>query len=162
MGGGPPGFGLSFTCSVLLGIPLGRAWDSGTGPSPSSAGLSRPFPFPCAVPHCGPATPGGKPPGLGSSAFARHYLRNHGCFLFLRVLRCFTSPGVAPQPYEFRLQRSDMTRSRFPRSEIPGSKRACRSPGLIAACHVLHRLPMPRHPSCALARLTNSIMVLST
>ena len=30
--------------------------------------------------------------GLGSSAFARHYLRNHNCFLFLRVLRCFSSP----------------------------------------------------------------------
>ena len=30
--------------------------------------------------------------GLGSSAFARHYLRNHCYFLFLRVLRCFSSP----------------------------------------------------------------------
>ena len=32
--------------------------------------------------------------GLGSSAFARHYLRNHGYFLFLRVLRCFSSPRL--------------------------------------------------------------------
>ena len=32
-------------------------------------------------------------PGLGSSDFARHYSRNHCCFLFLRVLRCFSSPG---------------------------------------------------------------------
>ena len=31
--------------------------------------------------------------GLGSSAFARRYLRNHCYFLFLRVLRCFSSPG---------------------------------------------------------------------
>ena len=31
--------------------------------------------------------------GLGSSDFARHYFRNHYCFLFLRVLRCFSSPG---------------------------------------------------------------------
>ena len=30
--------------------------------------------------------------GLGCSAFARHYQRNHNCFLFLRVLRCFSSP----------------------------------------------------------------------
>ena len=29
---------------------------------------------------------------MGSSAFARRYLRNHCCFLFLRVLRCFSSP----------------------------------------------------------------------
>ena len=30
--------------------------------------------------------------GLGSSAFARHYLRNHSYFLLLWVLRCFSSP----------------------------------------------------------------------
>ena len=30
--------------------------------------------------------------GLASSAFARHYSRNLGWFLFLRVLRCFSSP----------------------------------------------------------------------
>ena len=30
--------------------------------------------------------------GLGSSPFARHYLGNHFYFLFLRVLRCFSSP----------------------------------------------------------------------
>ena len=34
--------------------------------------------------------------GLGSSPFARHYLGNHYCFLFLRVLRCFSSPGLPP------------------------------------------------------------------
>ena len=31
---------------------------------------------------------------------------------------------------------------------------ACGSPGLIAACHVLHRLLLPRHPPCALSNLT--------
>ena len=41
------------------------------------------------------------PPGLGSSAFARHYLRNHFRFLFLRLLRCFTSPRLASPDYEF-------------------------------------------------------------
>ena len=30
---------------------------------------------------------------LGYSPFARHYSGNHYCFLFLRVLRCFSSPG---------------------------------------------------------------------
>ena len=35
-------------------------------------------------------------PGLGSCAFARHYLRNRCYFLFLRVLRCFSSPGSPP------------------------------------------------------------------
>ena len=34
--------------------------------------------------------------GLGSSPFARHYWGNHVCFLFLRVLRCFSSPRWPP------------------------------------------------------------------
>ena len=34
--------------------------------------------------------------------------------------------------------------------------RMCRSPELIAACHVLLRLLMPRHSPCALFRLTSS------
>ena len=41
----------------------------------------------------------------------------------------------------------------FPHSEIAGSKGASASPALIAACHVLHRLSAPRHPSEALQRL---------
>src|ERR1700679_1859167 len=43
---------------------------------------------------------------------------------------------------------------RFPDSEIPGSKPACGSPRLIAACHVLLRLLAPRHPPYALSSLT--------
>ena len=34
--------------------------------------------------------------GLGYFPFARHYLGNHYYFLFLRVLRCFSSPGLPP------------------------------------------------------------------
>src|SRR5699024_8870212 len=37
--------------------------------------------------------------GLGSSRFARHYSGNHCYFLFLRVLRCFSSPGSPPCGY---------------------------------------------------------------
>ena len=37
--------------------------------------------------------------GLGSSPFARRYLGNRGFFLFLRVLRCFSSPGYLYLPY---------------------------------------------------------------
>ena len=45
--------------------------------------------------------------------------------------------------------------SRFPHSEISGSKDICSSPKLIAAYHVFHRLLVPRHPPCALISLTN-------
>ena len=37
------------------------------------------------------------PRGLGWGAFARRYSRHHCCFLFLRVMRCFSSPG-SPRP----------------------------------------------------------------
>ena len=42
----------------------------------------------------------------------------------------------------------------FPHSVIPGSKLMCSSPRLIAACHDLLRLLMPRHSPCALISLT--------
>ena len=42
----------------------------------------------------------------------------------------------------------------FPHSEIRGSRDICSSPRLIAACHVLLRLLMPRHSPCALSNLT--------
>lgn len=136
-------------------------WDTSRCPPDFAYGAVTPcgptfqtVPLSIRLPCRGPATPLRMRNGLGCSAFARHYLRNHYCFLILGVLRCFTSPGVALKPYVFRLQRPPITAARFPRSEIPGSKRVCRSPGLIAAYHVLHRLLMPRHPSCALACLT--------
>ena len=33
---------------------------------------------------------------LGSTVFARHYSRYNYCSLFLRLLRCFSSPGFLP------------------------------------------------------------------
>ena len=61
--------------------------------------------------------------GLGSSPFARHYSGNHYCFLFLRVLRCFSSPGLLPIAQDIRLQHDGL-----PHSEISGSNRICTSP----------------------------------
>ena len=42
----------------------------------------------------------------------------------------------------------------FPHSDICGSLGMCPSPQLFAACHVFLRLLVPRHPPCALIRLT--------
>ena len=42
----------------------------------------------------------------------------------------------------------------FPHSEICGSTDMCSFPQLIAAYHVFLRLLVPRHPPCALLRLT--------
>jgi hypothetical protein len=51
----------------------------------------------------GPTTPNAPEGelGLGCSDFARHYSRNHGCFLFLQVLRWFTSLGSLVPDYAF-------------------------------------------------------------
>ena len=43
----------------------------------------------------------------------------------------------------------------FPHSDICGSADMCSSPQLFAAYHVLRRLPVPRHPPCALVHLTS-------
>src|SRR4029079_4553214 len=102
----------------------------------------------------GPTTPSCKHSGLGSSAFARRYWRNHYCFLFLRVLRWFTSPGCLRWTYGFGPGYSSMSLSGLPHSEILGSKPVCGSPKLIAAYHVLHRLLAPRHSPYALSSLT--------
>ena len=76
------------------------------------------------------------------------------CFLFLQVLRWFTSLRCLPRAYGFSTGYSGINQSGFPHSDIPGSKPACGSPGLIAACHVLHRLLVPRHSPYALSSLT--------
>ena len=49
----------------------------------------------------------------------------------------------------------------FPHSEICGSRLICSSPQLIAACHVLLRLLMPRHSLYALLSLNSSIVMIS-
>ena len=41
--------------------------------------------------------------GLASFAFARHYLRNLGWFLFLALLRCFSSGGSPPYVMDWRM-----------------------------------------------------------
>ena len=63
-------------------------------------------------------------------------------------------PPLPSPAYVFSGRYSGMSQSGFPHSEIPGSKPACGSPRLIAACHVLHRLLAPRHSPYALSSLT--------
>ena len=92
--------------------------------------------------------------GLGSSPFARRYLGNRCFFLFLRVLRCFSSPGYLLCTYGFSTGYLRITVSEFPHSEICGSTAVCAFPQLIAACHVLRRLLVPRHSPYALLHLT--------
>ncbi len=63
-------------------------------------------------------------------------------------------PALPTARYVFTYGSCRSTTRRFRISEIPGSKPACGSPRLIAACYALHRLPAPRHPPYALSSLT--------
>ena len=71
--------------------------------------------------------------------------------LCIQLIIPFNDPPIAALA-EARTELEDR-KGGFPHSEIAGSKGARASPDLIAACHVFHRLSMPRHPSEALMRL---------
>ena len=97
----------------------------------------------------GPITPTNV--GLGSFPFARHYSENRSYFLFLQVLRCFSSlsfPSICA-----RSGYTPFLVYGFPHSEIAGSLSAYDSPTRFAVCCVLLRLDVPRHPPDALASL---------
>ena len=70
-------------------------------------------------------------------------------------------PPLPSRAYVFSSGFSGISLRGFPHSEIPGSKRVCRSPGLIAAYRVLHRLLAPRHSPYALSSLTKCSLHLT-
>ena len=55
-----------------------------------------------------------------------------------------SSPGLCVRPGDTRASSRG-----FAHSGTPGSRDVCSSPGTIAACRALLRLPVPRHPPCA-------------
>ena len=75
---------------------------SPTGLSPSLAGLSRTVPLQSEVINA-VRTPECTHSGLGSFHFARRYFENRVFFLFLRLLRCFSSPGSPPYVMDWRM-----------------------------------------------------------
>ena len=156
MGDGPPGFRRNFTCSAVLRIHSGENEVLTTGLLPPMAGLSRPLHLPRSfvTPYRVSYNPKRQASWFGLSRFARRYSGNRICFLFLRVLRCFSSPGLPSLSYEFRYGYHSITSGGFPHSEISGSKLAYSSPKHIGVRPVLHRLLVPRHPPCALSNLT--------
>ena len=117
---GPHFFRQDFSCPDVLRIPLAssgfrlRAFHPlrNTFPDISATlpSLSR-GPYPIIISNH----------GLGFSDFARHYSRNHCCFLLLRVLRCFSSPGSPPMTYLFSHGSHPVTDAEFPHSDIRGS-----------------------------------------
>ena len=92
MGGGPPEFRQGSTCLVLLRIPLAPLRCRIRGFHPLWQAFPKPFFYPLG--HLlRSLTPSCTQLGLGSFHFARRYFGNRCFFLFLRLLRCFSSPG---------------------------------------------------------------------
>ena len=101
------------------------------------------------IPYRCPTTPDNKLPGLGSFPFAHHYLGNRFFFLFLQLLRCFSSLGWLIPVYVFNRLYIGL-----PHSDTSGSVHASCSPEYFVGNHVLLRLCVPRYPPLALIRLT--------
>ena len=66
----------------------------------------------------------------------------------------FQFAGFPPRAYVFGPRRRGCSPAGFPHSDTHGSLPVCGSPWLFAACRVLRRLPVPRHPPCAFLCLT--------
>ena len=142
--GGPARFTPNFRGSVLLGMTQKSHELTCTGVSPSMPRLSSRlslhswFMTLCLLGRTDHVVPQHRNDnacrlshhyGLAWSGFARHYYRNHFCFLFLWVLRCFTSPRSLQTPYVFRRRYLDFPPGGFPHSDIPGSQVGCHLPG---------------------------------
>ena len=65
----------------------------------------------------------------------------------------FQFPGFPRHNYVFIMPYHNITCDEFPHSDICGSSSICNSPQLFAACHVLLRRHVPRHPPYALRSL---------
>ena len=73
-----------------------------TGLSPSLAGFPNTILLGSIIPSA-VRTPDRTRSGLASFAFARRYLRNRSFFLFLALLRCFSSGGSPPYVMDWRM-----------------------------------------------------------
>ena len=159
MEGGPPRFIPGFTCPAVLGHrqagaalrvrgsnPLRPGFPSGSaraslcnrtvdGPTtPARLSLGPVWPLPRSL-----ATTGGISFDFSSSGYldvSVPRVPSHALWIGAWVL--------------------EVCSSGFPHSDIRGSMDICSSPRLFAAYHVLLRLPVPRHPPCALYSLTNT------
>ena len=124
-----------------------------TGLSPSLAGFPKTVLLNLLNQLCGPN------PGMHASRFGLFRFRSP---LLTESHVVFSSSGyldvsVHRVPFHtlwIGVWMTEVFSAGFPHSDISGSMDICSSPKLFAAYHVLHRLLVPRHPPCALIRLT--------
>ena len=107
----------------------------------------------------GPTTPGRKRlPAITPARFRLAPFRSpllRGCHLFLRILRCFSSPRALYPAYFIQLGVPGHYSRRVAPFGNPRIKRSLAATrGLSQQRYVLHRPLVPRHPPCALSSLT--------
>ena len=113
MEGGPSDFPQGFSCLVVLWISLApyhfpvRGFHSLWPDFPDSSSNDSGHFLRSLTPACTHA-------GLGSSHFARRYFGNRCFFLFLWLLRCFSSPGSLPYVMDWRMDTTRASLVGFP------------------------------------------------
>jgi hypothetical protein len=126
-----------FTTRIIIKSTNYRTFTfSGTGFSC----FTRLFCYPILFSH----DPNVKDTGLGCSHFVRHYFGNRVCFLFLQLLRCFSSLRCLFPAYEFSWKYK-----RFSYSGIFGSMLVSSSPKhivgstpfIVSRCLGIHPTP---------------------
>jgi len=159
--GGPPCFPQGFSGPVVLGVTnqggarafVYRALTVSGGRS-HDLRLAPHLVTPRAAPHPCPTTPPRVPPARFRLLPVRSPLLGESrLFSSPRGTEMFQFPRFASPPYRFRGRCVGMTPRGFPHSGIRGSRPACGSPRLFAACHALPRFLAPRHPPSALPSL---------
>ena len=81
--------------------------------------------------------------------FVRENVKRKILFLFLWLLRCFTSPGALPLQLLTK-GNTVLTALGFPIRKSSDQRLLATSPKLIAGCYVLHRHVLSSHPPYAL------------
>ena len=122
LGGWSPLFPARFHVSYSTLVPSRPISLTRTGLSPSPAGFPKTFLLRNVGTYDGPQPRDARHHGLGSSLFARRYLGNRSFFLFLPVLRCFSSRACLPYVMDSRMDvRSSSVRvAPFRRPRITG------------------------------------------
>ena len=155
MGGGPPCFLQGSTCLTVLWYRLVRYHLRVRGFHPLWQAFPKPFCFAISelLTARNPVMPGitvwalpcslAATWGIDLSFFSSRYLD-------------VSVPGLAFHTLWIRVWMYGVLPYGLPHSDVRGSRDMCSSPRLFAAYHVFHRLSVPRHPPCALPRLTFS------
>ena len=97
------------------------------------------------IPSRCPTTPEIKTSGLGCSPFAHHYSGNRFCFLFLQLLRCFSSLGSLSLVYGFNQQFLGCPIRKPPDQGLLPAPRSISSVAtsfFASACLGIHRRPL--------------------